>query len=190
MSMGGAILRAIVKLVDSSKLLQSLQVESLKDWPDDDVEHFEPYGYTAHPFGDAEGLMLEIGGDPDHQVVICVADRQYRLTGLAEGEVAIYDDQGQKVHLTRTGIVIETTGDVTVTAGGDALVEATGSATVKAGNNAKVEAGGAAQVDGASVVLGAALGALGVARIGDTVSVVPATGLGTITGSSSKVFAE
>ena len=167
------ILRGIVKLVDASKLMQSLQVESLKDWPDDDTEHFEPYGFTAHPFEGAEGLMLEIGGDPDHQVVICVADRQYRLTGLAEGEVALYDDQGQKVHITRTGIVVETTNDVTVTAGGAVSIDATAEVLI----------------DGSFVTLGTAIGAMGVARIGDTVSVDPITHSGTITGGSSTVKA-
>lgn len=35
-----------------------------------------------------------------------VADRRFRLKGLARGEVALYDDQGQSVILTRAGIVI------------------------------------------------------------------------------------
>lgn len=39
-----------------------------------------------------------------------VADRRYRLQGLAAGEVALYDDLGQKVHLTRGGIVIDGAG--------------------------------------------------------------------------------
>ena len=35
-----------------------------------------------------------------------VSDRRYRLKGLARGEVAVYDDQGQSVTLTRAGIVV------------------------------------------------------------------------------------
>ncbi len=37
---------------------------------------------------------------------VVVADRRFRLKGLARGEVALYDDQGQSVTLTRAGIVV------------------------------------------------------------------------------------
>ena len=40
----------------------------------------------------------------DIGLVVGVEDRRYRLVGLAGGEVAIYDDLGQKVRLKRNGI--------------------------------------------------------------------------------------
>lgn len=40
--------------------------------------------------------------------MICVADRQFRLKNIAPGEVALYDDLDQKVHLTREGIIVFT----------------------------------------------------------------------------------
>lgn len=42
-----------------------------------------------------------------HEVAICVADRQYRLVGLAAGEVAIYDDLGQTITLKRDHIHVK-----------------------------------------------------------------------------------
>ncbi|MFV2291099.1 baseplate assembly protein, partial [Escherichia coli] len=45
-------------------------------------------------------------GDRSHGVVVVVADRRYRLKGLRRGEVALYDDQGQSVVLTRSGLVV------------------------------------------------------------------------------------
>ncbi len=36
-----------------------------------------------------------------------MSDRRYRLKGLQTGEVAVYDDQGQSVTLTREGIVVD-----------------------------------------------------------------------------------
>jgi phage baseplate assembly protein V len=181
-TLGTTILRGVVKLVDAAMKLQSLQVETLADWTTDDVEHFEPYGFTAHPFGESEAVVVHIGADADHPVVLCVADRRYRLTSLAEGEVALYDDQGQVVHLKRTGIVIDTTGDVTITAGGNATVQASG--------DAEVSAGGTATIDGAAIKLGAAA-LVGVARLNDTVSVTVGgvTCSGTITGASATVTA-
>ncbi|WP_431477838.1 phage baseplate assembly protein domain-containing protein [Massilia eburnea] len=58
-------------------------------------------GFTSVPKPGAEGVVVFVGGNRDHGLVIAVEDRRFRLKGLASGEVAIYDDQGQKVHLTR-----------------------------------------------------------------------------------------
>lgn len=102
----GMIGRAIIGLVNDSTRMQSVQVTMQADQTADDVERLQQYGYTSVPFGGAEGIALAIGGSTGHTVVINVDDRRYRLTGLQEGEVALYDDLGHKVHLTRNGIVI------------------------------------------------------------------------------------
>lgn len=98
--------RGVVGMVNSGSKMQTLQVNLLADEIKDNLEHMEAYGFTSHPHPDAEALASFMDGDRSHGIVICVADRRYRLTGLAAGEVAIYDDLGQKVHLTRAGIVI------------------------------------------------------------------------------------
>lgn len=110
--------RAVIAAVKSSTKMQEVQVELLADETHDGVEHFEPYGLTAHPKVGAEAIMLAVGGLRSHGLIINVADRRYRLTGLAEGEVAIHDDQAQKVHLTRDGIVIKSDKGVTIDAAG------------------------------------------------------------------------
>lgn len=102
--------RAVVSLIDDATKLQGLQVELLEGEVRDQVERFQQYGLTSVPLPGAEGLYLSLNGSRDHGVVISVDDRRYRLVGLAGGEVAIYDDQGQKVHLTRDGIVIDGAG--------------------------------------------------------------------------------
>lgn len=99
--------RAIIAAVRDTTGIQEVQVELLADEVQDGVEHFQPYGLTAHPKAGAEGLAVAVGGLRSHAIVLAVGDRRYRLTGLSEGEVALHDDQGQKVHLTRAGIVIE-----------------------------------------------------------------------------------
>jgi phage baseplate assembly protein V len=188
------IVRGVVKLVDATTKLAAIQVETLKDWVLDDVELFEPYGLTARPFADSEAIIVNVGGDPDHPVILCVADRRYRLTSLAEGEVALYDDQGQKVHIKRGEINITTTKDVVIGATGDVTITADGNATVQASGSAEVSAGTTATIDGAAIKLGAAA-ALGVARLTDPVSVsgmvggAPVTLTGTITAGSATVTA-
>ncbi len=52
-------------------------------------------------------MVLALGGRSNNYVVIKCDDRRYRLSGLAEGEVALYDDQGQKVVLYRDRIEVE-----------------------------------------------------------------------------------
>ncbi len=98
--------RGTVEQVNSAKKMQEVQADLLAD-EIKGMEQMEPYGFTACALPGAELLAAFMDGDKSHGVVICVADRRYRLVGLAAGEVAIYDDQGQKVHLTRTGIVID-----------------------------------------------------------------------------------
>ena len=80
------------------------------------------------------------GGDRSHGIVFCVADRRFRLKNMKPGEVALYDDLGQKVYLTRDGLVIETPGkltatvakDASITVGGNLTAEVSGDATLKA----------------------------------------------------------
>lgn len=103
----GMIRRSVIGLVNDAMKLQSVQVTLMAGQTPDDVEHFQHYGLTSVPHKGAEGIGLGIGGSTGHTVVICVDDRRYRLTGLQAGEVALYDDLGHKVHLTRAGIVVD-----------------------------------------------------------------------------------
>lgn len=108
--LGNMIARGTVAAVSAGSKMQGLQLRLLADEVKDGLEHFEPYGFTSHPGAGAEAVALFLDGDRSHGVVVVVADRRYRLTGLQAGEMAIHDDQGQKVHLTRTGIVIDGAG--------------------------------------------------------------------------------
>lgn len=106
----GMVSRAVVNLVSDAAKFQALQITMMADQTPDDVERFQTYGHTSVPHPGAEGLALAVGGSTGHTVVICVDDRRYRMVGLQAGEVALYDDLGHKVHLTRDGIVIDGAG--------------------------------------------------------------------------------
>lgn len=111
MKLGSIISRCTVALVDAKKKMQSLQIRLVSGHPKDAVEHMEPYGFTSHPIGGAEGVMVCPGGDVSHSIVILVSDRRFRMRELEQGEVAIFDDLGQSVHLTRSGIVVKGSGN-------------------------------------------------------------------------------
>lgn len=110
--------RAVTGAADDSGPLQRLQVEAMAGEVIDGAERVQDYGFASHPHPGAEAVLNFAAGRRNHPLVIAVADRRYRLKGLEAGEVAIHDDLGQVVHLTRDGIRIETPLDLTVDAGG------------------------------------------------------------------------
>lgn len=100
------VTRAVVTLVNDAAKMQALQVSLLADEQLDGVEHWQPYGFTTNPLSGAEALVLSVGGHRAHSVVVSCADRRFRLVGMEGGEVAIYTDEKDKIHLKR-GRVIE-----------------------------------------------------------------------------------
>lgn len=108
--------RAVIRAVNDDLSRQTAQIEILKGELRDAVERMQEYGFTSVPLAGADAAVVFVAGNREQGIIIAVDDRRYRLTGLTAGEVAIYDDQGQKVHIARTGIVIETTLDLTATA--------------------------------------------------------------------------
>ncbi|NVM78910.1 phage baseplate assembly protein V [Duganella sp. SG902] len=108
--------RAVLTTVDSSTPIQLIQGEALAGEQLQDNELMQHYGFTSVPLPGTQLAVLPIGGKTAHGIVIACEHTQYRLKGLQGGEVAIYDDLGQFVHLTRDGIVVNGGGlKVTVT---------------------------------------------------------------------------
>src|SRR6266567_615692 len=68
-------------------------------------EFLQHYGFASSPKLGAQ-LIIEVNGN----VITYIGsdDRRYRIT-LADGEVALYTDEGDKVHLKR-GRIIEIVG--------------------------------------------------------------------------------
>lgn len=98
------ISRAVVTRTDSDKGLQILQLDLLRD-ETREVEHMEPYGFTARPLQGAESVAATIGGARGHLVALVATDRRYRKKGLAQGEVALYTDEGDELVFNRGRIV-------------------------------------------------------------------------------------
>jgi len=96
-----------------------------------DRELFQHYGFASRPKTGAEGIVIREG---NHLVMVADDDRRYRIA-LESGEVALYTDEGDKVHLKRSGTIeITATAQVNVSApvvrlGGLALETALGIVT-------------------------------------------------------------
>ncbi|MDP3715186.1 MAG: phage baseplate assembly protein V [Burkholderiales bacterium] len=111
-----AVGRAVVTLVNDALKLQGVQVALLADEVRDNVERFQQYGLTSHPHPGAEAIVVSVGGNRNHPVVICVDDRRYRLKSLAPGEVALYSDEGDWVWFKRGRTIEVNTATLQVTA--------------------------------------------------------------------------
>lgn len=138
--------RGVLRGVTDSTNRQTLQVELLKGEVRDGVERMQNYGFTSHPTGGDVAVGF-LGGNREQGIVLVVDDRRYRIS-LQAGEVAMYDDLGNKVELLRdmvkvtavqhlqveaptTNIVSAVTIDGTLTVNGN--VDTTGTLT----NNGK-----------------------------------------------------
>lgn len=118
-----AVGRAVVTLVNDGLKLQGVQVALLADEVRDSVERFQNYGLTSHPHAGAEAIVVSVGGNRNHPVVICVDDRRYRLKSLAPGEVALYSDEGDWVWFKRGRTIEINTVNLVVKASGTARFE-------------------------------------------------------------------
>ncbi|MDO9235953.1 MAG: phage baseplate assembly protein V [Aquabacterium sp.] len=133
---GNMFSRGIVSSSSATRKMQTLQLRLMAGEQKDDVEHFEPFGFTSRPLPGAEHVSLFFDGDRSHGVTLVVADRRYRLTGLAEGEAALHDAFGNKAHFKQDGtldVVASTKVQITsplVTMSGNLQVTGTITATV------------------------------------------------------------
>lgn len=114
--LNGLLARGVVALANSARKLQTLQMRLTAGEIKDGMEHLEPYGFTSCPLPGAEGLAAFLGGDRSHGVVVVVTDRRFRLQNLAPGEVAIFTDEGDRIHLKRGRVIDIETGTLNIRA--------------------------------------------------------------------------
>lgn len=75
-------------------------------------ELMQHYGYSSAPLPGAEFLAIPVGGNSKHTVVVASEDGRYRIT-LMDGEVSLYTDEGDYIHMKR-GRLIEVETDTLV----------------------------------------------------------------------------
>lgn len=93
--------RGVLKGVNDAGGRQTLQAELLKGELRDGIEYMQHYGFTSHPHAGADIAVAFVSGNREQGIAVAVGDRRYRLTALETGEVALYDDLGNRVMLLR-----------------------------------------------------------------------------------------
>lgn len=96
-------LRAVLVRLDATATLPPVQVTGLAG-EQLAAELMQHYGIASAPLQGAEVIVLPVGGQSAHGVVIASIDGRWRIE-LQPGEVALHTDEGDHVHLRRGRIV-------------------------------------------------------------------------------------
>lgn len=118
-----AIGRAVLRAVSDKPGRQFVQFEALQNEVKDGIERVQQYGFTSHPIPGASVVFVCVGSNRDHPVAIAVDDPRYRKANMSPGEVAIYTDEGDYVHLKRGRIVEINTDKLVVKASNSVRME-------------------------------------------------------------------
>lgn len=100
--------RAVVEYVHAQNGRPFVQVVSTGGEPCD-AEFVQPFGLASTPVGGAGAVVLNLNGDRSHAIAINVGDNRYRVE-VAAGEVALYNQDGAKIHL-KAGRIIDIDAD-------------------------------------------------------------------------------
>ena len=103
--------RGVLHLVKSADNIQKVQASGLADETLQDVELMQQFGFTSVPPANTQAVILPIGGQTTHGIVIATENGSFRVKNLQGGEVAVYDESGSSIVL-KNGRLIEIDCDV------------------------------------------------------------------------------
>jgi len=97
--------RGVILATKDSGTLQVIQGTFLADEVKSDVEKMHHFGFTSHAPKNSECIMVSVGGNREHGIIIATESRQYRFKDLGEGEAAIYSQFGDYIHLKNGNVI-------------------------------------------------------------------------------------
>jgi len=92
--------KCIIEAIRDDSDIQLSQISVLDEEVQNDIERVQEFGFTSVPPKDSEGIVLYLGGNQQHGVIIATDSSEYRLKGLPDGATAIYNRNGDYVKLT------------------------------------------------------------------------------------------
>ena len=98
-TMRNIVARGVLQMVNDGTKMQSVQVAVLDGELIDGAERAQNYGFSSNPLAGAEAIVVCVGADRSHPVIIVADDRGSRATGLQPGEVKVYTHEGDYIHL-------------------------------------------------------------------------------------------
>ncbi len=132
--------RVVLIRTDDEKKMQTHQVKGLSGEVFEDVEYFQPYGFTSRPPRGSEAVAFPVGGDRGHLIILACSDRAVRKKDMEEGEVGFYHRNGDYVYL-KDGNKLETQTKEATTNAEDKAVTNTKEFEANAAETAKINGG-------------------------------------------------
>ncbi len=87
-----SVARSIITALDDTGDIQVVKVNVLSDETLDEVERVQNYGFASSPKPGSQAVMLMVGGNRDHPLVIAADNPKTRKKSLKAGETAVYGD--------------------------------------------------------------------------------------------------
>lgn len=106
-----AAFRGKITLVVSSEPVQRVQLSGLADETLQDLEHLQEFGFTSSPPEGTEAVVIPLGGNTSHGMIVATEHGSFRVKNLKPGETAIYSNEGAKI-VIKQGRIIEADCDV------------------------------------------------------------------------------
>lgn len=97
--------KCVITAINTSGDTSKVQINLLADTTQDDVDFWQHYGFTSAPPADTRALMVSVGGNQDHGVVIATENGKFRIKDLKPGETCIYSEWGDKIHFKENNVV-------------------------------------------------------------------------------------
>lgn len=96
----GAV-RAVLQGISLAQRIQRVQAEALAGEQLQDVELMQQFGFTSAPPDGAQLIVLPLGGRTSAAVVVATEHGAYRFKLDNQGEMAIYNEWGDFIHLRK-----------------------------------------------------------------------------------------
>lgn len=97
--------RAVLTAIRLVSAIQLVQADAMAGEQLQDAELMQHYGFTSAPLAGSQMVVLPIGGKTAHGIIIATEHGSYRFHLSAQGEVALYTDEGDHVYLKRGRVV-------------------------------------------------------------------------------------
>ncbi|MDU7520207.1 MAG: phage baseplate assembly protein [Roseomonas mucosa] len=105
MALRGVAVRGMVSGFDDTGAMQTVDGETHEGVARGTIEVHQPFGFASLPPDGAFTIFFALGGDQGDMVALPPMHPDYRFGGLEPGESVLYDDEGNRVHIRRGGII-------------------------------------------------------------------------------------
>ncbi|MFD3249469.1 phage baseplate assembly protein V [Rahnella aquatilis] len=97
--------RGVLTRVNSAGPVQTVQVNGVAGEQLQDAELYQNFGFTSVPPAGSKAIILPLGGQTSHSIIIATEHTAYRIKALKSGEVSIYSDEGAHITIKKGRIV-------------------------------------------------------------------------------------